>query len=69
MERLTTVEGVRSRLGEPRRRGRSVGLVPTMGALHEGHLRLIRQARQECDLVVVSVFVNPSQFNDKSDLY
>jgi pantoate--beta-alanine ligase len=65
---VRTVAELRAALSPARREGRTVGLVPTMGALHEGHLSLIRQARRQCDVVVVSVFVNPAQFNDSSDL-
>jgi pantoate--beta-alanine ligase len=65
---ITSISQVRDRVTQARRANRRIGLVPTMGALHEGHKRLIDLARAECDLVVVSIFVNPLQFDREDDL-
>lgn len=67
MEIIRTVAELTNKLDSARKQG-SIGLVPTMGALHAGHLSLIQKARQENDFVVVSVFVNPTQFNNPNDL-
>src|SRR2546421_13124657 len=64
---ITDSELVRQTVLDARKRGQTVGLVPTMGALHDGHLSLVEAARIECDLSVVTIFVNPTQFAPNED--
>lgn len=68
MEVISKISQLRERLSQLRNEGKSIGLVPTMGALHEGHASLVRRSVKENDVTVVSVFLNPTQFNDPKDL-
>ena len=68
MKVIHTIKDLQTELSELKAQGKKVGLVPTMGALHAGHASLVKRSVNENDVTVVSVFVNPTQFNDKNDL-
>lgn len=67
MKIIETISEMHNFIKEAKMQGKTIALVPTMGSLHEGHLTLMRQARQACDIVVVSIFVNPTQFGPNED--
>ncbi len=68
MELIQKSKELKSLLKQKKEENKTIGFVPTMGALHSGHVSLIERARKECDIVVCSIFVNPTQFNEKNDL-
>ncbi|HSY77842.1 MAG TPA: pantoate--beta-alanine ligase, partial [Bacteroidia bacterium] len=68
MKTFTTKKTLTEHLEQLRKAGKTIGFVPTLGALHQGHLSLLAQSQQYCDISVCSIFVNPTQFNDPKDL-